>query len=191
MNTFVLNTSSLSFTEEEFFRFCQDNDNLRFERTADKQIIVMAPTGSETGLKNSDINFELALWNRRTKLGYVFDSNTGFTLPNMAVRSPDASWIRKDRWEKLEKLDQSRFAHICPDFVIELKSNSDELNYLKDKMKEWMENGCRLAWLICPQEETAFIYRPLAPIEEITSFNFKLSGEEVLPGFELELAILR
>jgi len=187
METITLNTSAITFSEEEFFLFCQDNDNLRFERTADQQIIVMAPTGSETGFKNSDINFELVLWNRQQKGGYVFDSNAGFTLPNGAVRSPDASWVKKEKYEALSMSDRHRFAHICPDFVIELQSLSDSLSQLKDKMKEYMANGCQLGWLISPELRKVYIYKPGEAITEVT-FEKPLSGQNTLPGFALDLS---
>ena len=186
MEIFTLNTSAISFTDEEFFLFCQDNDTLRFERTADQQIIVMAPTGLDSSYKNSDLNIELGIWNRRTKLGYVFDSNAGFTLPNKAVRSPDAAWVKKERYESLSLSERQKFGHICPDFVIELQSPSDNLKHLKDKMDEYISNGCRLGWLISPELQKVFIYKPGITITD-TPFENPLSGEDVLPGFLLDL----
>src|SRR6187402_3558255 len=191
MNTFVINAKSLHMTDDEFFYFCQDNDFLKFERTADKQILVMTPTGIETGLKNSDINFQLMLWNDKYQLGYVFDSSSGFTLPNSAVRSPDASWIAKDRYEALDKNDVKKFAHICPDFVIELLSEPDSLKDLKLKMQEWIDNGCKLGWLIDRTEEQVYIYKPDQEFLTIHGFDNILSGEEILKGFALELKRLR
>ncbi len=186
METFTLNTSALSFTEEEFFLFCQDNDTLRFERTADQQIIVMAPTGLDSSYKNSDLIIELGVWNRKTRMGYVFDSNAGFTLPNKAVRSPDAAWVQKERYESLEIEDRKRFGHICPDFVIELQSPNDILSHLHEKMNEYVRNGCRLGWLIAPELQKVFIYKSDNTITE-KSFETPLSGEDVLPGFLLDL----
>ena len=191
MNTFVINAKSLHMTEDEFFNFCQDNDFLKFERTADKQILVMTPTGIETGSKNSEINFQLMLWNKETKLGYVFDSSSGFTLPNSAVRSPDASWISKERYEALDKNEVKKFAHICPDFVIELMSETDVLKDLKLKMQEWIDNGCKLAWLIDRKEEQIYIYKPAHEALIIEGFEANLSGEDVLKGFSLDLKRLR
>ncbi|HWZ21896.1 MAG TPA: Uma2 family endonuclease [Cytophagaceae bacterium] len=191
MDTFVINTDFLHMSEDEFFRFCQDNDFLKFERTADKQIIVMTPTGTDSGIKNSDINFQLTLWNKEYKLGYVFDSSSGFTLPNSAVRSPDASWIKKERYDALDKEDVQKFGHICPDFVIELVSKSDRISDLKLKMEEWITNGCKLGWLIDPKEEKVYIYKPLKEVITVEGFDQKLSGEDVLPDFVLELKSLR
>ncbi|MBC7389011.1 MAG: Uma2 family endonuclease [Opitutaceae bacterium] len=187
MEIFTLNTSAISFTDEEFFMFCQDNDTLRFERSADQQIIVMAPTGLDTSFKNSDLNYELVSWNRRTKLGYVFDSNAGFTLPNNAVRSPDAAWVKKERYEALDLFERQRFSHICPDFVIELQSLSDTIKHLQEKMVEYIDNGCQLGWLISPDLKKVFIYKPGSKIIE-SPFDSPLSGENVLPGFLLDLS---
>ena len=131
------------------------------------------------------------LWNRQTGLGLVFDSSTGFKLPNGAVRSPDASWIRKERWDTLAPADRKKFAPLCPDFVVELRSETDNLEKLREKMAEYIENGCQLAWLIDPTEQNAYIYRPGRTVEEIADFDQRLSGENVLVGFEFELSILR
>ncbi len=191
MDTFVINSEFLHMSEDEFFYFCQDNDFLKFERTADKQIIVMTPTGIDSGIKNSDLIFQLMLWNNQYNLGYVFDSSSGFTLPNSAVRSPDASWIKKERYDALDKEDVQKFGHICPDFVIELASKSDRIKDLKLKMEEWIENGCRLGWLIDPKEQKVYIYKPSKEMVTIEGFDKKLSGEGVLPNFELELKRLQ
>lgn len=191
MNTFVINAKSLHMTEDEFFNFCQDNDFLKFERTADKQILVMTPTGIETGIKNSDINFQLMLWNNEHKLGYVFDSSSGFTLPNSAVRSPDASWISKEKYEALDKNDVKKFAHVCPDFVIELLSETDSLKDLKLKMQEWVDNGCKLGWLIDIKEEQVYIYQPDLEPTILKGFDSILTGDEILKGFTLDLKRLR
>ena len=186
MEIFTLNTSAISFTEEDFFLFCQDNDTLRLERTSDQQIIVMAPTGAETGRFNLGLGSQLFNWNAKQNSGYAFDSNAGFTLPNGAVRSPDASWIIKERYDKLDLTDKQRFAHICPDFVVELQSESDSLSHLKEKMEEYIRNGCRLGWLISPELQKVFIYKSGMAASEIT-FEKPLSGEDVLPGFLLDL----
>jgi Uma2 family endonuclease len=136
------------FDDEYFFALCQANRDLRLERDADGNIILMPPTGSETGRYNVELSTEVVIWNRKTKSGYVFDSSTGFTLPNSAVRSPDVSWIRKERWDHLPKEKQEKFAPICPDFVIEIRSRTDSIHELKAKMEEYRENGCQLGWLI-------------------------------------------
>jgi Uma2 family endonuclease len=178
-------------TDKEFFNFCIQNDGQRVERDENKQIFIMAPTASNTGAYNIDISTELNLWNRKNKSGKSFDSSTGFTLPDRSVRSPDASWIKLDRWNSLPEREKEKFAKICPDFVIELKSKSDSLKYLKAKMIKWIENGCRLAWLIDLQKKQTTVYRENGSIEIVEGFDKKLSGEKVLPGFELDLCILK
>ncbi len=182
---------TLQFDDDAFFAFCQANPELKLERTKDGEIIVMALTGGKTGIKNSEIIAELTLWNRQSRPGYVFDSSTGFRLPNGATRSPDAAWVAKERWEALTEVQQEKFPPLCPDFVIELKSESDGLKSAQAKMGEWLENGCRLAWLLDPQESKAYLYQPGREVEELEGFTQKLSGVEVLPGFELDLKLLR
>lgn len=151
----------------------------------------MPPTGGETGIRNSDLNAQLVIWNRQTKLGKVFDSSTEFRLPNGAKRSPDASWVKLERWEALSSNDRKRFPPLCPDFVIELRSETDSLKELRLKMREYQDNGARLGWLIDPQTPLVEIYRPNRDVETI-NFLFDqlptLSGEDVLPGFVLDLA---
>jgi Uma2 family endonuclease len=185
---YLIKTNSIGgMTEEQFFQFCQENDSIHFERNAMGNIIVMEPSGSNTGWFNINIGTDLTIWNRKTNLGVVFDSSAGFTLPNSAVRSADTSFIKKERWEKISKEDRKRFAHICPDFVIELLSESDQEWALHKKMKEWMENGCRLAWMINPEKKETTIYRSNGETE-IKPFHEALHGEDVLPGFMLNLS---
>jgi Uma2 family endonuclease len=186
MEIVAIHTESLNLTEDQFFKLCAENKELRFERDKHKNIIIMAPTGGETGNKNSNLNLEVGIWNKQNRLGYCFDSNTGYTLPDGAVLSPDASWIPKDKWEAIPREDRKKFAHICPDFLIELMSESDSLKKTMEKMEEWIENGCLLGWLINPESRTTYIYKPNMEPTEIP-FSQKLSGENVLPGFELEL----
>jgi Uma2 family endonuclease len=169
---------------EEFFQFCQINNELNIERTADGQMIIMAPTGSETGRKNSEIHAEIVIWNRRTKLGYTFDSSTGFKLPNGAERAPDTSWIHKERWDALSIEEKEKFAPITPDFVIELRSKDQSLSELREKMDEYMDCGCRLGWLIDPQNRRTYVYTENGEIQT-KSFDEELSGEEVLPGLDV------
>ena len=184
---YLIKTNSLGgLTEDQFFQFCRENDSINFERNDAGDIILMEPTGAMTGWHNVNITTELAIWNRKTGSGLVFDSNAGFTLPNGAVRSPDVSYIEKERWQQISPDDQIRFAHICPDFIIELLSENDSEPALQEKMKEWMGNGCRLAWMINPKKRETTIYRVNGGAE-IRAFNETLSGEEVLPGFELNL----
>jgi Uma2 family endonuclease len=181
-----IKTESLGLTEEQFFHFCQENDALRIERNSNGEIIIMAPTGSETGWYNSNITTELSLWNRQTKSGYVFDSSSGFTLPDGSVRSPDAAFILKHKWENLSTASRKKFAPVCPDFIIELASESDSADFLKEKMEEYIKNGCQLCWLIDPELKKTTIYRSNGKVESVP-FNQLLSGENILPGFDLNL----
>ena len=190
-NTYALNMDAVSMSADEFFRFCHDNQPLRIERDHKKQIIIMSPTGSESGLINNEISRQLANWNKQIKLGRTFDSSTGFTLPDGSVRSPDASWVSSSKWEKLEASDREKFAPVCPDFVIELKSKHDAISYLKSKMVDvWIKNGVQLAWLIDPEEKVVYVYREDSTEEQLNGFQQKVSGKNVLQGFELDLTEL-
>jgi Uma2 family endonuclease len=187
MSAMTLNIpSTLKLTDEQFYYLCLANRDLRLELTAQGDLIVMPPAGGGTGKRNSDLNIELGLWNRAAKLGFVFDSSTGFKLPNGATRSPDASWVSKERWESLTPQQQEQFPPLCPDFVVELRSPSDAISQLRDKMQEYLTNGCRLGWLIDPQTQQVEIYRPNQAVEILQSPT-TLSGEDVLPGFALDL----
>jgi Uma2 family endonuclease len=176
----------IDLTDEQFFQMCQKNSNYRFERTASGEILIMSPTGSDTGRRNVKITTQLDIWNSDTNLGEVFDSSTGFTLPNGAERSPDASWIKIERWNALTPEQQEKFAPICPDFVVELRSPSDSLKDLQEKMQEYIENGAQLGWLIDRKNKRVEIYRPGEDVE-ILNNPTSLSGENVLPGFVLNL----
>lgn len=191
MNKFVLKTSAFRLSDEEFFNFCRENRELRIEKTASQDIIIMPPTGYSTGYRNSEIIRQLANWNKQAKAGRVVDSSTGFTLPGGAVRSPDAAWISNKHDQHLTEEAKQKFAALCPDFVIELKSNSDSLVQLQDKMREWIDNGCQLAWLIDPAQETVYVYQPNQAVTTVQRFSSRISGEPILPGFELILADLR
>jgi Uma2 family endonuclease len=184
---YLIKTKSIGgMTEEQFFQFCQENDSLKMERNAMGEIILMEPAGTYTGAYNLGITAKLYEWNASHKLGITFDSNTGFTLPNKAVRSPDGAFISKERWEKIPVEDRKKFAHICPDFVIELLSESDTVSAVRKKMKEWIDNGCRLAWMIVPVKKETWIYHKNGQVE-IKPFSSALSGGNVLPGFTLDL----
>ena len=174
-----------------FYRFCRRNDHLRFERNPDGTILIRPNTGGKTGKRNSELNFELVLWNRQFKKGIVFDSSTAFKLPNFATRSPDAAWVSDERWNQLSDEEQERFPPIAPDFVVELMSASDHLKKAQEKMLEYIENGVRLGWLIQPSSETVFIYRADGTISKVSTFDQTLSGEDVLPNFEFPLRLLR
>ncbi|GAB4023589.1 Uma2 family endonuclease [Spirosoma koreense] len=172
---------------DDFYAFCQENPDYKFERESDGRIIVMPNTGGKTGRKNSELTTDVTLWNRQTKLGEVFDSSTAFNLPDGSTRSPDVSWISQERWDALTEREQEQFPPICPDFVIELLSVTDSLKAAKSKMTDvWIANGCRLAWLIDPKSQTTHIFRTNGEIQ-IVGFDHPLSGEDVLPGFELTL----
>ncbi|PMB41675.1 hypothetical protein CEN47_02125 [Fischerella thermalis CCMEE 5319] len=186
VNLSITIPQAFKITHEQFKELAAVNHELRLERTATGELILMPPTGSDTGKRNTDIVGQVWLWNRQTKLGVVFDSSTGFHLPNGADRSPDAAWIKLERWEKLTKEEQETFAPICPDFVVELRSPSDSIETLRDKMKEYMENGAKLGWLIDRNNSKVEIYRQEKEIE-VLDHPSNLSGEDVLPGFILDL----
>lgn len=175
-------------TAEKFWEICQANPNLRLELTANGEVIAMSPTYSWTGKQNSGLTAQLWNWNDRTELGIVFDSSAGFTLPNGAVRSPDAAWIVKERWNSLtEEQQRYAFSAIAPDFIVELRSSSDDLAILQAKMQEYLDNGVQLGWLIDPQQRKVEIYRLGQPTEILES-PVTLLGENLLPGFELKLS---
>lgn len=176
-------------TDDEFYAFCQANPSLRIEREADGQIIFEMPTNTKTGLKNADLIIEIGMWNRKAKLGLVADSSAGFTLPDTSVRAPDVSWISHKRWEALSEKDQDKFAKICPDFVIELMSDSDEKYTLPAKMEKYLQNGVRLGWVIDPFTQQTTIYRPDQE-PETKAFADELSGNDVLSGFIVRLSDL-
>ena len=188
MNSLTISIDSvIDLTDEQFFQLCRKNSDLRFERNVQGDITIMAPAGSETSARNSDINADLVFWNRRTKLGIVFDSSGGFKLPNGSDRSPDASWILKERWDSLTPQQRAKFAPICPDFVIELMSPSDSLKATQAKMQEYQDNGTRLGWLINRKDREVEVYR-VRKIKEVLQNPSSLSGEDVLPEFVLILA---
>lgn len=177
----------LYVTPEQFAVLAASNQDLRLERTAGGELIVNPPTGWETGKRNSRISGELYLWWRNTgEPGEVFDSSTGFILPNGATRSPDASWVSQERWDALTPEQKGTFANICPDFVVELRSASDTLDSLQEKMREYMDNGAVLGWLIDPKNKRVEIYRVGLEVERLENPP-ELSGEEILPGFVLNL----
>ena len=187
MTAITLNLNSIiKLTSEQFYQLCEENPELKLERNANGELIVLPPTGGETGKSNSTANAQIWTWNDRTELGEVFDSSTGFTLPNKADRSPDASWVEKSRWSALTPEQKENFIPLCPDFVIELVSPSDSLKKTQEKMQEYMENGCRLGWLINRKKREVEIYRPGQDVEVLQS-PLTLSGENVLPGFVLNL----
>lgn len=177
------------FDDDFFYALCQANETTKLERDANGNIILMPPTGTETGRYNAELSIEIGIWNRRTKRGYTFDSSTGFKLPNSAVRSPDVAWVSQERWAVLSEADRQGFAPICPDFVVEIRSNSDELKVLKEKMEEYRDNGCRLGWLIDRTGKQVFIYRANGSIEIRQGATVTLSGEDVLPDLSVQVGL--
>jgi Uma2 family endonuclease len=180
--SFVLSMESVHLSDEQFYRLCHDNPDLRIELSADRELVIMSPTGSKTGNRNSKINQRLANWAEDDDTGICFDSSAGFTLPNGAKRSPDAAWVRREVWNALTEEEQEKFAPICPDFVVELRSPDDSLAALQEKMEEYIENGTQLGWLFNPPIKRVYIYRPGQPMECLENPS-SLSGEPVLPGF--------
>jgi Uma2 family endonuclease len=183
----VPKTINLYVTQEQFAALAASNRELQLERTAQGELIVNPPTGWETGKRNFSIIGQLHRWyDENGAIGEAFECSTGFTLPNGAIRSPDAGWISQERWDALTDEQKGTFANICPDFVVELRSESDTLKLLQAKMQEYMENGARLGWLIDPQTRTVEVYRVGLDVE-VLSNPAELSGEGVLPGFVLNL----
>lgn len=175
------------FSDQEFAQFCTENPELRIEMTKEGEMIIMLPVVTKGGQRNFFLTGRFFAWTERDKTGVGFDSSTGFTLPNGAKRSPDASWLRRERWAALTEAEQNEFARICPDFVIELRSKSDRLRLLQDKMEEYIANGAQLGWLIDPSEKKVHIYRPDTPAE-VLDHPQEISGEPLLKGFTLKLA---
>ncbi|MBF2018292.1 MAG: Uma2 family endonuclease [Rivularia sp. T60_A2020_040] len=177
-----------SMTDEQFFELCQINRDLRIERNKNGEISIMSPTGSETGNRNFNIALQVGKWSEEDGTGICFDSSTGFKLSTGAERSPDVSWIKLERWNNLSQEQQQKFAPICPDFVIELRSASDNLKPLQEKMQEYMqEPGIQLGWLIDRKNHKVYVYRPQMPVECVDNPD-SISGEDVLPGFVLNMS---
>lgn len=186
IQSFSLDFHSARLTEKQFEELCRNNPNMKFELSAKGKLVIMPPSSMETGWRNSDLAAEVTFWARKDKTGIVFDSSTMFTFPNGAKRSPDVSWILKKRVEKLSLAERRKFARIVPDFVIELRSPSDALADLQNKMTEYIENGVRLGWLIDPSEKKVHVYRTNGEVEILENPK-KVSGEDVLVGFELNV----
>lgn len=180
-----------SMTDDEFLKFCLENPDLRIERNSNLEIILMSPVNTLSAYSSGAAFTELAIWNKKEGRGLVFDSSAGFTLPDRSVLSPDASWLSISKWSALSREDKNRFAPVCPEFVIEVRSKSDSLEDLHNKMKVWISNGAELAWLIDPENEKIFIYRPDSSVQEIDGFNNVIKGEGPVKGFELNLALLK
>jgi len=184
---YLIRTNAIGgMTEDQFFRFCEENDSIQFERTHAGDIVVTEPTGLETERFNVSITSYLFAWNLKTRSGHVFGNNGGFTLPNSAVRCPDVAFITNEKYARIPVRDRKKFAHVCPDFVIELLPETDHKQTLQEKMKEWMDNGCQLAWLIDPFNKETMIYDGAGRTATM-KFNETLDGGKVLPGFTLRL----
>ncbi len=182
----VLSLDNVGLSDRQFESLCQANRDWQLERTAKGELVIMSPVGGISGNREASLIGSLWSWNSQAQLGVVFSSSTIFRLPNGGDRSPDAAWVSLERWQALRPEEQERFPPICPDFVIELRSRTDAIAPLQDKMQEYLNNGLRLGWLIDPQGQQVQIYRPSRAVE-VLSLPVTLSGEAVLPGFELDL----
>ena len=187
MNTINISAFTDKISDRDLEQLCADNPETKFETTPGGRLIVMSPTGSESGRKNGKLFFQVELWNTKTKMGETFDSSTGFKLSNGATRSPDVSWIESARWNSLTSLQQRKFAPIDPDFVIELMSPTDDLVELQQKMVEYIDCGVKLGWLINPDDKQVEIYR-IGQEKEVLNSPKTLSGEDVLPKLIVDLS---
>ena len=184
--TFTLDFHSARLTEKQFEELCRNNRDLKFEMSAKGELIIVPPTSPESGWRNSDLTTEVNLWSRKDNTGIVFDSSTTFTLPNGAKRSPDVSWMTKEKWESITPSERRKFSRVVPDFVIELLSPTDNLSDTQAKMKEYIENGVRLGWLVDPAAQKVYVYRGNGAVE-ILDDPETVSGEDVLKDFKLNV----
>ena len=188
-NPFILHFAPLldKISDEDFFAFCQANPDWRIERTSEGDLIIMPPTGGDTGKRNFNLIVEFGNWAKRDGTGVSFDSSTVFALPNGAKRSPDLAWVKLARWNALTDDERRSFPPLCPDFVVELRSHTDSLRVLQEKMQEYIANGAQLGWLIDPTEKKVYVYRPEQEVECLDHPE-NISGGSLLKGFTLELA---
>lgn len=186
LTAYFRSTNGKRLGDREFEDFCRDNPELKVEQTAEGEIVIMPPTGGTTGFRNFEINGQFYDWFKKERTGRAFDSSTVFILPNGAKRSPDLSWVKIERWNRLTKEQQDKFPPLCPDFVVELRSKTDSLKNLQAKMQEYTENGAELGWLIDPTKRKIHVYRPNKTVEIFDSPT-EISGEPLLPKFTLEL----
>lgn len=182
----IMDLTHVHLTDEQFYQLCVDNPDLNIERNASGNLIIMAPVGGDSSNREAEFGIDLGNWNRRTKLGKIFSSSTIFKLPGGGDRSPDASWVELSRWQALTPEQQQKFPPIAPDFVIELRSRTDKLQTLQEKMQEYMDCGVKLGWLINPQDQQVEIYRS-GQEKEVRSLPTRLSGESALPEFVLQI----
>jgi Uma2 family endonuclease len=182
----ALDLNSLRLSDEQFEQLCRDNEDLRLELTADGELLILAPTGGTTGSRNADLTTQLTIWAKKDGSGLSFDSSTMFCLSNGAKRSPDAAWIRFDRWNTLTEKEQESFVPLCPDFVVELRSPTDGLSFLQEKMQEYIANGALLGLLIDRKSRLVYLYRPDQPVEKLDD-PAGVTCEPVLPEFVLSM----
>lgn len=180
-----LDLKQVYLTDDQFYQLCINNPELNIERNAQGVLIVMVPVGGDSGSREADYITDLNNWNRQTKLGKVFSSSTMFKLPGGGDRSPDASWVELSRWQGLAPEQRQKFPPIAPDFAIELRSRTDDLKTLQEKMQEYLNSGVRLGWLFNSQDQQVEIYRQ-GKAKEVKDLPTQLSGEDVLPGFSLQ-----
>lgn len=192
METIILKDSVTgNMSDEEFLRFCLENPDLRIERNSNLEIQIMSPVSSLSGFYSGEVYGQLRDWNKKYKKGIVFDSSAGFTLPDRSVLSPDASWLSNDLWRGLTGDEKNRFAPVCLEFVIEVRSKSDSIDDLKRKMKVWITNGAYAGWLIDPESEAFYVFRQNKHEEKIEGFDKVIKGEGPVEGFELDLSLLK
>ena len=187
VSTFKIQADRTLITDEEFEKICRENSDRKFERTARGELVIMSLTGGSTGERNAELNGQLWLWNRQAKLGHIYDSSTGFRLPNGAIRSPDAAWVAQSRWDALTPEQRKKWVPLCPDFVVELKSPSDDILNLQAKMLEYQEIGPKLGWLIDPDRQTVEVYEADRPVELLNNPE-EISADGIMSGFVLKLA---
>ncbi|MFM6189007.1 Uma2 family endonuclease [Planktothrix sp.] len=186
IESIILSLENVGLSDEQFFNFCQANPDWKLERSAQGELLIMPPVGGIGGNREADLITDLTLWNRQTQPGIVFSSSTIFRLPQGGDRSPDVAWVSLEKWSTLTVEEQEAFPPLCPDFVIELRSRTDRLKALQEKMQEYLNSGLKLGWLINPQNQQVEIYRPNQRVE-IIELPADLSGEDILPGFILNL----
>ncbi len=192
METFVLKGKVTGgLTDEEFFWFCQENKDLRIERNSKLEIYIMSPVTSLSGFWNMEISRQLANWAVNDGSGMAFDSSSGFTLPDRSVLSPDGSWVSNEKWNLLSEEEKNRFAPICPEFVIEVRSKSDHIDDLRKKMKIWISNGAELAWLIDPIEQVSYLFSAVGSEKVLRGFEQKIRGEGKVNKFVLDLSLIK
>jgi Uma2 family endonuclease len=186
----LIDMSMFAMTDDVFFAFCQANDHLKLERNPDGTILFMALTGGISGENNAELNIDLGIWKRRNG-GHIYDSSTGFRLPDGSVRSPDAAWLSEEKYAQISDEDRRKHLPVAPEFLVELMSETDNLKEAQNKMLSYIENGVLLGWLINPKMETVYIYRADGTISKVEGFSQTLSGEQVLAGFEFDLGLLK